>query len=277
MREKYQASELTLSELGTRVNLSKSKLSELLRGIGLYPRWENVLGIAKVLGLPQWPLLHLWQQGALDANKSLRWIELSGGEPVVLTPSAQSVEHGVLQELVLPPNVPLRAIEAFQDLVEDDYCRYAQTFLDDQQSDKAISETFDVLWQSWPDALASPDTRHYAWQVLRSCIMSLAPHVDGRPSLTSAAFHTTALAELTTETDRNAQIEETRSLFAAISRLPDRQLDVMVLSHLHGMEAEHVSHLLGASLATVRSEERYAIRYLNHVLSPPTETQGTTP
>ncbi|WP_327187462.1 hypothetical protein [Streptomyces sp. NBC_01334] len=43
MRETYLRSGLTLSELSLRVLLAKSKISELLRGTGLYPRWEIVL------------------------------------------------------------------------------------------------------------------------------------------------------------------------------------------------------------------------------------------
>jgi hypothetical protein len=39
MRESYPASGLTLSDLSTRMRFAKSKLSELLRGVGLYPRW----------------------------------------------------------------------------------------------------------------------------------------------------------------------------------------------------------------------------------------------
>jgi hypothetical protein len=39
MRESYLASGLTLSDRSTRMRFAKSKLSELLRGVGLYPRW----------------------------------------------------------------------------------------------------------------------------------------------------------------------------------------------------------------------------------------------
>ncbi|MEU1918332.1 hypothetical protein [Streptomyces massasporeus] len=38
MRQNYLASGLTLNDLSTRVRFAKSKLSELLRGVGLYPR-----------------------------------------------------------------------------------------------------------------------------------------------------------------------------------------------------------------------------------------------
>ncbi|MGW1094206.1 sigma-70 family RNA polymerase sigma factor [Streptomyces sp. NPDC002455] len=252
VREKYLVSGLTLNELSIRVSLAKSKISELLRGTGLYPRWEIVLSLATELDLPQWPLLRLWQQAALDAHKTREWIERSGGKPF-LTASGPPLEH-----------------QAFQELVEDDYRLYAQAFLDDHQRDTAVSDTFDILWLSWNDALASYDTRHYAWQVLRACVMSRTLHLDGRPELAHAAFDTVALYDLTDEADRISQIEESLNLFKAISRLPDHQLDVVVLSHLYAMDAERVSNLLGVSLATVRSEERYAVQHLDSVICPPT-------
>ncbi|GGZ18225.1 sigma-70 family RNA polymerase sigma factor [Streptomyces nitrosporeus] len=258
MRGQYLASGLTLNELSVRVTLAKSKLSELLRGTGLYPRWEIVHSLGLVLNLPQWPLQRLWQQAARDAHKSPDWIKNSGGKPV-LTRNGPPLDHW-----------------AFRELVETDYVLYAQTFLDDQLRDTAVTDTFDALWLSWNQALSSHDTRHYAWQVLRGCVMSRTPHLDGRPELSPAVFDTVALRGLTGETARLGQVEESLNFFGAISQLPDHQLDVMVLRYLHGMDAERVSSLLGASLATVRSEERYAIQHLESVLCPPTETEGNT-
>lgn len=258
MRGKYLTSGLTLTELGTRVPLAKSKLSELLRGAGLYPRWAIVHSLGQVLDLPQWPLQRLWQQAARDAHKTTDWIKNSNRKPV-LTRSGPPLDHG-----------------AFRELVEDDYTLYAQTFLDDQLRDTAVADTFDALWLSWDDALSSHDTRDYAWQVLRTCVMSRTLHLDGRPELSLAAFDTVALRGLVNERDRVGQVEESLNAFRAISRLPDHQLDVMVLRYLHGMDAERVSSLLGASLATVRSEERYAVQHLDSVLCPPTETEGNT-
>lgn len=56
VRETYLKSGLTLSELSVRVRLAKSKISELLRGTGLYPRWEIILSLSTELNMPQWPL-----------------------------------------------------------------------------------------------------------------------------------------------------------------------------------------------------------------------------
>ncbi|MEU2269818.1 hypothetical protein ABZ568_26150 [Streptomyces olindensis] len=53
-----------------------------------------------------------------------------------------------------------------------DYHLFAQAFLDDDQSDAAVCDTFDILWLSWDDALASQDTCRYGWNVLRATVMA---------------------------------------------------------------------------------------------------------
>ncbi|WP_369180965.1 RNA polymerase sigma factor [Streptomyces mutabilis] len=102
------------------------------------------------------------------------------------------------------------------------------------------------------------------------------PHRDGRPELGGAAFDTVALQNLTDPAAYANELTETLELFAAISRLPDRHLDVIVLRRLCGFTHEAVSALLGTSLATVRSDERHATRFLDSVIPPP-RTEGTTP
>ncbi|MFC9686556.1 sigma-70 family RNA polymerase sigma factor [Streptomyces sp. NPDC056948] len=262
IRETYLASGLTLSDLSTRVRFAKSKISELLRGVGLYPRWEIVYLLATELGMPNWPLYRLWCQAAYEAQKSSEWVDNCTERTPILTAThtAPPLDH-----------------RAFRELVETDYLFFAQAFLDDDQRDAAIDDTFDILWLSWDDALASQDTRGYAWNVLRATVMARAPHRDGWPELGSAAFDTAALQSLTDPADRLNQIAESLQLFTAMSRLPTRQLDVMVLRRLCGRPPETVSALLGVPLAAVRSDERHATRFLESVLCPPPPTEGITP
>lgn len=257
MRAAYLTSGLTLSDLSARVRLSKSKLSELLRGAGLYPRWENILSLAVELGVPQWPLYRLWRQAAIEAHKSREWIERSsqGATTALTTSHTPPLEH-----------------RAFRETNESDYSLYAQVFLNDEQRDSAVSDTFDILWLRWNDALASPDVRRYAWTVLRTTVMSRTPHLDGRPEFAAAAFDNVALQQLTETSARMSQIAESLELFTAMSRLPDRQLDVMVLRRLCGFTPDAVSALLGVPLATVRSDERHAIHFLESVICPPPPT-----
>ncbi|MGW5036371.1 sigma factor-like helix-turn-helix DNA-binding protein [Streptomyces nigra] len=257
LRTAYLTSGLTLNDLSSRVRFAKSKISELLRGVGLYPRWEIVLRLANELGMPNWPLYRLWSQAALETHKSSEWINgCTSGTTVTATHTAPPLEHC-----------------AFRELVESDYSLYAQVFLDDNQRDNAVSDTFDRLWLSWNEALAAHDTRRYAWNVLRTTVMARTPHRDGRPELGSAAFDTVTLQNLTDPAAYANQLTETLELFAAISRLPDRQLDVIILGRLCGFTHEAISALLGTSLATVRSDERHATRFLDSVI-PPHSTEG---
>ncbi|MFG2811517.1 sigma-70 family RNA polymerase sigma factor [Streptomyces massasporeus] len=262
MRQNYLASGLTLNDLSTRVRFAKSKLSELLRGVGLYPRWEIVYLLATELGMPNWPLYQLWCQAAYEAHKSSEWVDncTEGTPTLTATHTAPPLEH-----------------RAFRELVETDYHLFAQAFLDDDQRDAAVDDTFDILWLSWDDALASQDTRRYAWNVLRATVMARTPHRDGWPELGMAAFDTVALKSCTDPADRLNQIAESLQLFTAMSRLPAHQLDVMVLRWLYDMPPENVSALLGVPLAAVRSDERHATRFLESVLCPPPPTEGNTP
>ncbi|MGW3028285.1 sigma factor-like helix-turn-helix DNA-binding protein [Streptomyces sp. NPDC001221] len=160
--------------------------------------------------------------------------------------------------------------------MESDYSLYAQVFLNDDQRDAAVSDTFDILWLRWNDALGSPDTRRFAWQVLRATVMSKTPHLDGRPEFGAAAFDTVILQSLAEATERLNQMAESLELFTAMSRLPDLQLDVMVLRRLCGFTTDSASALLGVPLAAVQSDERHAVHFLESVLCPPSETEGNT-
>ncbi|MFJ8932070.1 MULTISPECIES: sigma-70 family RNA polymerase sigma factor [unclassified Streptomyces] len=260
MREAYLGSGLTLNELSGNIRIAKSKLSELLRGLGLYPRWEIVLSLSMELRLPDWPLYRLWRLAAVEeAHKTCQWIERSSEKAALSTASTPPLDH-----------------VAFRQLVEEYYSRYAQCFLSDDQRDVAVDHCFDILWLRWNDALSSPDTRRFAWTVMRATVMARTPHIDGRPNLADAAFDTVALHSSSTPADHMYQLTESLHLFKAISRLPDNQLDVTVLRHLCGMNDRAVSALLGVSLASVRSDERHALRFLENLICPPPTTEGNT-
>ncbi|MFJ2745816.1 hypothetical protein ACIO3O_39860 [Streptomyces sp. NPDC087440] len=76
-RTSYLTSGLTLADLSATVLLAKSKLSELLRGVGHYPRWEVIHRLSAELNIPNWPLHRLWAQAAMDLGKTRDWVERS--------------------------------------------------------------------------------------------------------------------------------------------------------------------------------------------------------
>ncbi|MFI7236942.1 sigma-70 family RNA polymerase sigma factor [Streptomyces cyaneofuscatus] len=256
VREKYLDSGITLGALGDRVHLAKSKLSELLRGVGLYPRWESMHRLAEALQLPSWPLYRLWRQAALDAGKAPEWIERSTHKATQVTVrSRPPLEHAALCQLV-----------------EADYRFYAQVFLGDQDRDAAVQDTFATLWLRWDTALRSPDTSAFAWSILRTHVMARTTHRDGRPELEAAVFDAVAVHTQNAAPEADtARMTRIVALFKAISKLPAPQLDVMVLLHLCGLSPEKASSLLGVPLATVRADERRAVRYLETIFPPDTE------
>ncbi|MFE9476279.1 SigE family RNA polymerase sigma factor [Streptomyces griseofuscus] len=256
-RSSYINSGRTLSDLSEHVLLAKSKLSELLRGVGHYPRWEVIHRLSIELHIPNWPLYRLWRQGALDIGKSKEWIERSSENTGAALHTEQPLEHNGLRLMM-----------------EDDYRGYAEAFLSAGPCHDAVEDTFAILWLSWDHALASPDIRRYSWNILRATVLAKATYRDNLPELENAAFDTVAMHTHRSQTGRVAQLTESLELFKAISKLPAAQLDVMVLRYLCGATEERTSYLLGVPLAVVRSDERHAHRFLNSALTLPPETEG---
>ncbi|MFD3775165.1 sigma-70 family RNA polymerase sigma factor [Streptomyces sp. NPDC058612] len=254
-RERYLASGRTLSDLSLTVLLAKSKLSELLRGVGHYPRWEVIYRLADELDIPGWPLYRLWNQAAMDTGKSRDWVNRStdGTTTVATARSDRPIEHWALCQTVA-----------------DGYLAYAGVFLADDAHQIAVEDTFAILWLCFDEALASPDIRRYAWNILRATVKAKANYRDERPVLAEAAFDTAALREAQ---EQPGQLIESLELFTAISRLPTAQLDVMVLRHLCGFQPKQVSDLLGIPLASVRSDERHAGRFLNETIELPPQPE----
>ncbi|WP_405651643.1 helix-turn-helix domain-containing protein [Streptomyces sp. RK9] len=255
LRGSYQASGLTIGQLERETGWSRSKISELLRAAGRYPRWEFTRSLLTAL---HWPassmadMRALWALAAREANKRTIWINscLQG--------------DGLSADDRLPVH-----FSAFQDLYRDAYTGYAHTFLRRRaEARRAVGDVFILLLFLWDEALASDNPERFAWQILRQTVMERTPHPDNSPALVEAAFDTLALR---TAADPVAQIEESMFLFDGLRRLPAGQLDVMVLLHLRGLDETAVAAVLGVPLAAVRSTARHARRHLDGRLRTATQ------
>lgn len=259
LRARFLASGLTIQELSLRSGWAKSKISELLRGTGLYPRWEITHSLLHVLEIPTWPMQRLWTAAALEAHKKPDWIDGCIKKVALSTgPALPPLDHRAFAESNRPP-----------------YHAYARVFLADREARHVVAEVFDVLWLRWDEALASSNVVKFAWPVLRESVMERAHHLDGCPQLTASAFDTVALDRLSGQSARFAQISESLALFAAMSRLPTHQLDVMVLLHLRGMDHAAVADVLGVPIASVHMADRYARKSLTTALHPQSDPGGT--
>ncbi|MEV7297139.1 sigma-70 family RNA polymerase sigma factor [Streptomyces microflavus] len=260
LRSGFLASGLTINDLHQQTGWAKSKISELLRGAGLYPRWEITNDLLLELNIPTWPMRRLWASAALEAQKKQEWIDRSVGEPVTVStsPSVPPIDHRAFVELQYAP-----------------YLRYAKVFLKRRGlADRAVAEAFDILWLRWEEALSSADVVRFAWSVLRISVMVRAPHIDGCPSFGTSAFDTFSLRQAQSHEERFAQYEESSAVFKTMSRLPEQQLDVMVLRYLLGMDPSAVADVLGVPIASVRSDERHARHVLEIGLGTDSNPEG---
>lgn len=169
------------------------------------------------------------------------------------------------------PHLPLD-FTAFHRLHRPAYVRYAQTFLDIRaDAEEAADSAFEQLVRKWDQVLASENPEGYAWRVLRNRVIDHCRARNRRPLIGAAAFDTAALRQAV---DPIGQIEESLTLFRAMQMLSARQLDVIVMLHLHGLPTDKVAAELGMTSATVRSTARHAKRRLRVILGPDRTMEG---
>ncbi|MBX7551611.1 hypothetical protein ABZX95_46755 [Streptomyces sp. NPDC004232] len=88
--------------------------------------------------------------------------------------------------------------------------------------------------------------------------MARADQRDGHPDLRHAAFCTTAPAGITDLTERIAHIDTMARFFDAVARLPQDQMDVIVLRHLCEVHPDAVPGIVGLTPAMTHSLDRHA-------------------
>ncbi|MGY4983758.1 XRE family transcriptional regulator [Streptomyces sp. 900105755] len=198
--------------------------------------------MVKALDLPPWPLRRLWTAAAREAAKKQGWIDSRIRAVQPLGPEQPPVAH-----------------LAFTQAMREPYTAYAQAFLQtEDRAQRAVRETFDILWLTWDEALSSADVQRHAWQMLRSRVMARALQQDGHPDLRQAAFYTAAQAAITDLAERTAHIDTMAHFFDAVARLPQDQMDVIVLTHLCGIHPTAVPGIVGLSPAMTHTLDHHA-------------------
>ncbi|MFF7199145.1 hypothetical protein ACIOC1_34050 [Streptomyces sp. NPDC088197] len=264
VRTQFAASGLAVGDVARQAGYAKSKVSELLRGEGLYPTWLLTSSVVTVLRMPRTPMMRLWQQAAVEAHKDLAWIE------------------NCVKQVMRIPGEDVAPVDqaGFIADSEPSYIRYGSVFLGTPMATLAVRETSNLLWLRWDEILGSPDLHRTAWQILRHRVMARTPHTDDRPVLKSAARYTRALREARAASDTAAQrrqLEESLALFEAISHLPDAQMDVIILLHACGIDVSTTADVLGVPPAIVRSDELHAKRALASMLALLAPSSPVTP
>ncbi|WP_328908094.1 sigma-70 family RNA polymerase sigma factor [Streptomyces sp. NBC_00234] len=169
-----------------------------------------------------------------------------------------------------PPDL---SFTAFHQMNRPTYVHYAETFLHNRHdAEEAIDSAFEQLLRTWDKVLLTENPAGYAWILMRNKVTDHGRARNRRPPLLDdEAFNTLALRDAV---DPYGQITESLALMRAMRQLTERQLDVMVMTYLHGLKAPEVADALGITSATVRSTVRHATRRLRAILGPDRTMEG---
>jgi RNA polymerase sigma-70 factor (ECF subfamily) len=127
-----------------------------------------------------------------------------------------------------------------------------------EAADQVIDEVTAQLADLWACASGPDDVGRYAWALLRTTIVRwLNDHQTRSAFVETLAFDRTALA-MDFVRERFNLIEESLTLYAAISRLPEREYDVTVLRYVLGFPVAQVAAVLNIDTRSVGRHIRSA-------------------
>ncbi|MGW4343870.1 RNA polymerase sigma factor [Streptomyces sp. NPDC004690] len=151
------------------------------------------------------------------------------------------------------------------------WMRFAHTQVGSRGAAEAVVDAACArLRANWSHALLQDSVPRYAWLILKEEVHRWLAERGLPPQVGDAAFQTALQKLLLHEMrDELRVISQEIGLYAAISTLPERRYDVIVLRYLLGMPADEVAEYLGIDTATVRSHIRHARRSLAKELHIP--------
>lgn len=141
------------------------------------------------------------------------------------------------------------------------YVRWAALHLGSRaDAEDAVDDAMLELLAKWPVVSAQPVPSAYAWTVIKSRTVDAVRARRRRPvAMDVATFESAALLGTV---DPIGELETSLAIQQAISQLPERQHDVVVLRCCLGYTTRGTAGVLGISEATVRSTVRDARRRL---------------
>ncbi|MBN3932687.1 sigma-70 family RNA polymerase sigma factor [Streptomyces verrucosisporus] len=164
--------------------------------------------------------------------------------------------------------------DAFHEYHHRVWLRYARTQVGSRTGAEAVVEAACAqLLSDWNHVLEQESVPAYAWAVFKERIRERLDR-DGRaPALAeTAAFEAACrgrlLEELLDEADGPdaadgfTALENGLRLYTAITELPERQHDIVVLRYVLGCPEEDVAEYLGCGTVAVRAQVRHAKRKL---------------
>lgn len=152
-------------------------------------------------------------------------------------------------------------LDAFYGYHRKLWLRYAMLQVGDRdQAARLVRAVRDQLAQDWEQVLQRKSVPEYAWAALKDHIHAWLAKRNREPAMPdTAAFHAAMRKLLMRELmDEFAVLESELGLYAAISRLPERQCDVIVLRYVLRAEDSFIADYLGTTTDTVRSHVKRA-------------------
>ncbi|MEU3464615.1 sigma-70 family RNA polymerase sigma factor [Streptomyces sp. NPDC006733] len=156
---------------------------------------------------------------------------------------------------------------AFHKLHSAAYERYAYARLGSHtDAAEAVDEAFAQMALNWPGVLSQPNTEAYAFAIVRNRVRDELRSRTRRPIVVDTTVFEAVAFHLTQ--DPIADLEAQIAVRQALTLLPDRQQDVILLRFYAGFSTKEVAELMGVSSATVSSHRRAATRRLRAILGP---------
>ncbi|MGW2814080.1 RNA polymerase sigma factor [Streptomyces sp. NPDC001415] len=169
--------------------------------------------------------------------------------------------------VAMPP-----AFWAFHALYHEPYLEYTRIQLgDDEAARDLVDGTFIYLAVVWGTVAKKENIGSYAWVLLKERVWAELTIKGKDPAAAETLAFARAVRAATGPIldsfrvqfrQQITELEDTLGLFGAMSRLPERQFDVMVLQFALDFDTKTTALVMGICEATVRSTRRTAKRRL---------------
>ncbi|MCC3772314.1 RNA polymerase sigma factor [Streptomyces sp. UNOC14_S4] len=131
---------------------------------------------------------------------------------------------------------------------------YAHVHTGDRKAAEEITEAvFEQLRLRWAYVLRQPSAESCAWSLFKQHVADWLAARGRDSALAAAAFGCVTRPLPRACRQRFELLENRMALYAAITRLPERQCDALVLTYVIGYKSGQVADLLGVDEAAVRS------------------------
>jgi RNA polymerase sigma-70 factor (ECF subfamily) len=152
------------------------------------------------------------------------------------------------------------AFDAFVQSTFPSWVRLAHLYVGDREDAELIAyEVTLQLHETWEDVLGRVQNLHvHAFGLLRGEIEERFAERTGDQMVENAAF----LRAMRAAQEEFAVLAESIGVYSAISRLPERQFQVIALRYVLGYDVKRAATLMGVSHQTIGSLTHYAKRAL---------------